>query len=161
MNHASLWSCLRASTLLEGWGGKCLRQCFSHPHMSQRCLCPMLLVQSGKGAESACSQVCSAWLRHFGDSGMTGGEVQKSCKVPKVTWGKTKQNLSSTSGRSSVMYLYWKKRKMKIETTSSHLAELCRPRRKGCCGCRELRYRRDGMAGLGNSHNEKDTANII
>lgn len=51
------------------------------------------------------------------------GEVQNSCKVPKVMRGKTKKNLSSTYGRSSVMFLYWRKRKIKMGSTSSHLAE--------------------------------------
>lgn len=119
----------RFSLVLSVPMGKCLRQCFSHSYTSERCLCSMLPVQSGKGngqqgGESACSQVCSAWLSHFRDSGVTWGEVQNSCKSPKVTWGKTKQNLSSTCSKSSVMFLYRNKRKIKMRTTSTHLAEL-------------------------------------
>lgn len=139
----------------------------SHIHTQAKGVCvPCCQFRVGRetgqqGGESACSQVCPAWLSHFRDSGVTWGEVQNSCKVPKVPWGKTKQNLSSTCGRSSVMCLYWKKMKIRMGTTSTHLAELSAVHGGRAVGSVESWDTEVITAGLGSSHNEKDSSNII
>lgn len=60
-----------------------------------------------------CSRVCSAWLRHFRTVEWLE-ERSTLMQRAKVIWGKTKQNLSSTCGRFSVMFLMARKGKWEL-----------------------------------------------
>lgn len=79
-------------------------------------------------------------------------------------WGKTKQNLSSAYGRSSVM-LFERKKEIKMRTISSHLADLSaiheRWQGRTAVGVESWGCRSADMAGLRSSRNEKELVNII
>lgn len=127
MNHASLWSCLSASTPASVLRGKVsdtmLLTSMHEPKLSVSPAASWEWEEKEMGRRERrvpVSRVCSVWFRHFRDSGINWGQIQNLCKVPKVMWDKTRQNLSSTCGRSSVLFLYWKKGELKCELISAH-----------------------------------------